>query len=90
MAQKKLFKVTCEVTFYMLAETEKDARLDVSTFAAEELEGGGGGYADVTEVKTMKQLDKDWWESIPYGMPDDAPDETCMQVAEKLLASGLG
>ena len=63
----KLFKVSVEVEFYMMAEDSLSARWKADDFAEEALRDGGGIMAHVSEVKDFTSISPEWMESLPYG-----------------------
>ncbi len=71
-----LYKITVEYTIMIEAETERDAELDVERFVGED--GTNPDLSHAVEVKTVKQVPKDWVDAIPFG-GDTKDDRTCKE-----------
>jgi hypothetical protein len=77
---KKLFRCEVEFDYYVLAESEEEAKQDAWKHAREEF----GNICDpspwISEVKSMKQVFNDWPNCLPYGSDDD---KTIKQIFEE-------
>lgn len=60
---KRLFEVIIEKTIYVIADDEREAELEASTYEGEEV----AIVASCNEVKDIAKVPEDYKDSLPYG-----------------------
>lgn len=75
----KLFRITTEVEFFVVAEDEEDAIQVASNHGSEAFRDTYDVDYFASEINSLSEVPKDWRDCYPYG---DSGDLNCRQVME--------
>jgi hypothetical protein len=65
---KKLFRVTCEVEVFFLAESENVSDFDIEDFAQEEIRNNGITVGLPSAVNDIRTVPTAWRDSLPHAV----------------------
>jgi hypothetical protein len=81
----KLFEVTIERSFIIVAETRKDAEDMAPAFEVEAIGDSPDYGISSTEIDDISRLPEEWKNAIPYGGEGD---KTCEEYLDELKEEG--
>ena len=78
---KKLYRVTCEFDYFIVADDESDAYLTAKDEADKAFSDSSWDLMlSVEHVPTIERVPKEWRHCYPYG--EDDTERTCEQILE--------